>query len=404
MAVFRYEALNAQGKTVKGSMEADSARSARNQMRMQGMTPIEVQEVGSAKMTGKKAGRFDRELSTREVVLLTRQLASLLQARLALAQALAALVEQAEKPLIRERINSIRSEVMSGTPLSQALAQYPKAFTEMYVATVAAGENTGDLGGVLSKLADALEARQALGQKVSAAFIYPAIVTLVALLVVVGLLTYVVPQVVSVFENTNQQLPTLTIVMIALSDTLRDWGWLMVIVIVFAAALFKNALGNKAFKLRFDEIVLTLPLVGPFIRSVNTARLASTLSILVGSGVPILKALAAANRTLGNTALQLAMQDVQERVKEGSALSKAMGKSGLFPPVLTHLVASGEATGQLAAMLERASESQRTEVERKAMWLTSLMEPVLILVMGLVVLLIVLAVMMPIIEVNQLIQ
>ncbi len=404
MAVFRYEALNAQGKTVKGSMEADSARSARSQMRMQGMTPIEVQEVGSAKMTGKKAGRFDRELSTREVVLLTRQLASLLQARLALAQALAALVEQAEKPLIRERINSIRSEVVSGTPLSQALAQYPKAFTEMYVATVAAGENTGDLGGVLSKLADALEARQALGQKVSAAFIYPAIVTLVALLVVVGLLTYVVPQVVSVFENTNQQLPTLTIVMIALSDTLRDWGWLMVIVIVLAAALFKNALGNKAFKLRFDEIVLTLPLVGPFIRSVNTARLASTLSILVGSGVPILKALAAANRTLGNTALQLAMQDVQERVKEGSALSKAMGKSGLFPPVLTHLVASGEATGQLAAMLERASESQRTEVERKAMWLTSLMEPVLILVMGLVVLLIVLAVMMPIIEVNQLIQ
>ncbi len=404
MAVFRYEALNSQGKTVKGSMEADSARSARSQMRMQGMTPIEVQEVGSAKMTGKKAGRFDRELSTREVVLLTRQLASLLQARLALAQALAALVEQAEKPLIRERINSIRSEVVSGTPLSQALAQYPKAFTEMYVATVAAGENTGDLGGVLSKLADALEARQALGQKVSAAFIYPAIVTLVALLVVVGLLTYVVPQVVSVFENTNQQLPTLTIVMIALSDTLRDWGWLMVIVIVLAAALFKNALGNKAFKLRFDEIVLTLPLVGPFIRSVNTARLASTLSILVGSGVPILKALAAANRTLGNTALQLAMQDVQERVKEGSALSKAMGKSGLFPPVLTHLVASGEATGQLAAMLERASESQRTEVERKAMWLTSLMEPVLILVMGLVVLLIVLAVMMPIIEVNQLIQ
>jgi len=219
MAVFRYEALNAQGKTVKGSMEADSARSARSQMRMQGMTPIEVQEVGSAKMTGKKAGRFDRELSTREVVLLTRQLASLLQARLALAQALAALVEQAEKPLIRERINSIRSEVVSGTPLSQALAQYPKAFTEMYVATVAAGENTGDLGGVLSKLADALEARQALGQKVSAAFIYPAIVTLVALLVVVGLLTYVVPQVVSVFENTNQQLPTLTIVMIALSRT-----------------------------------------------------------------------------------------------------------------------------------------------------------------------------------------
>ena len=404
MAVFRYEALNAQGKTVKGSMEADSLRAARNQMRMQGMTPIEVLEVGSAKMTGKKAGRFDRELSNREVVLLTRQLASLLQARLALAQALAALVEQAEKPLIRERINSIRSEVVSGTPLSQALAQYPKAFPEMYVATVAAGENTGDLGGVLSKLADALEARQALQQKVSAAFIYPAIVTVVALMVVIGLLTYVVPQVVSVFESNNQALPTLTVVMIALSDLLRDWGWLMALALAVAIYLFRNALKNKAFKLKFDEFVLTIPVVGPFIRAVNTARLASTLSILVGSGVPILKALAAANRTLGNSALQLAMVDVQERVKEGSGLSKAMGKSGLFPPVLTHLVASGEATGQLAAMLERASDSQRTEVERKAMWLTSLMEPILILVMGLIVLLIVLAVMMPIIEVNQLIQ
>lgn len=178
----------------------------------------------------------------------------------------------------------------------------------------------------------------------------------------------------------------------------------MALALALAIYLFRNALKNKAFKLKFDEFVLTIPVVGPFIRAVNTARLASTLSILVGSGVPILKALAAANRTLGNSALQLAMVDVQERVKEGSGLSKAMGKSGLFPPVLTHLVASGEATGQLAAMLERASDSQRTEVERKAMWLTSLMEPILILVMGLIVLLIVLAVMMPIIEVNQLIQ
>ena len=404
MSVFRYEVLDAQGKTVKGSMEADSARAARNQLRMQGFTPIEVKEIESNNRTGRKASRFDRELNSREVVLLTRQLASLLQAHLALAQALAALVEQAETPLIRERINTIRAEVVSGTPLNQALANYPRAFPEMYVATIAAGENTGDLGGVLSKLADALEARQSLAQKVSAAFIYPAIVTLVALMVVIGLLTYVVPQVVTVFESTNQALPTITVVMIALSDALRHWGWLMLLVIAAMVMVFRHALKNKAFKLRFDQSLLNLPLVGPFIRAVNTARLASTLSILVGSGVPILKALAAANRTLGNTALQLAMHEVQERVKEGSGLSKSMGKSGLFPPVLTHLVASGEATGQLAAMLERASESQRAEVERKALWLTSLLEPILILVMGLIVLLIVLAVMMPIIEVNQLIR
>ncbi|HEX5484631.1 MAG TPA: type II secretion system inner membrane protein GspF [Limnobacter sp.] len=404
MAVFRYEAINAQGKAVKGSLEADSARLARQNLRMQGMTPLDIAEVQSRQSRGHKASRWGRELSSNEVVLFTRQLASLLQARLALAQALSALVEQAEKPLIRERINSIRSEVVAGTALSQALAAFPKAFPEMYVATVAAGENTGELGTVLAKLADALEARQALAQKVSAAFIYPAIVTAVALAVVTGLLTYVVPQVVSVFENTNHQLPTLTIVMIAISDFLRNWGWLLLLAIGVAAYALRTALKNKAFKLRFDEGLLNVPLIGPFVRSVNTARLASTLAILVGSGVPILKALAAANRTVSNSALQNAMHDVQERVKEGSGLSKALGKSNLFPPVLTHLVASGEATGQLSDMLQRASDSQRTEVERKALWLTSLMEPLLILVMGLIVLLIVLAVMMPIIEINQLIQ
>lgn len=403
MAVFRYEALDSESKHTQGRIEAESARAARSQLRMMGMTPIALEEVQHTPSTT-TPWRIARELSKRDVVLFIRQLASLLQARLPLANALSALIEQAEKPLVRERISSIRADILAGTPLHQALGQYPKTFPEMVVATVAAGENTGDLGSVLAKLADALETRQALAQKVSAAFIYPAIVTLVALMVVIGLLTYVVPQVVSVFENTHQQLPTLTLVMIGLSNALRQWGWLMGVVIASAVFLFQNALGRPSFRLSVDERLLKLPLIGPFTRAVNTARLASTLAILVGSGVPILKALAAAKRTLSNSALQLAMNAVQERVKEGSSLSKALGKSGLFPPMLTHLVASGEATGQLAAMLERASDAQRTEVERKALWLTSLLEPLLILVMGLVVLLIVLAVMMPIIEVNQLIQ
>lgn len=405
MAVFRYEAIDHTGKASKGSVEADSARAARNQLRLKGLTPLEIssedkKNKGSSSSTSLLGG----ELKGREVVLMTRQLASLLQARMALAQALGALVEQAEKGLIRERLASIRAEVVAGSTLSKALEAYPKAFPEMYVATVAAGENTGDLGGVLARLADALEAKQALQQKVTAAFIYPAVVTIVALAVVIALLTYVVPQVVSVFENTNQKLPGLTIAMIALSDLLRQWGWLMALVIVAAALLFRNAMKAAPFKLRVDEFVLGMPIIGPFVRAVNTSRLASTLAILVGSGVPILKALSAANRTLGNSALQLAMGEVQERVKEGSGLSKALGRSGLFPPVLTHLVASGEATGQLAEMLQRASDGQRAEVERKALWLTSLLEPLLILVMGLVVLMIVLAVMMPIIEVNQLVQ
>lgn len=404
MAVFRYEAIDHTGKPSKGSVEADSAKAARAQLRLKGLTPIDISSEEKKSKGSGSVSLLGRELKGREVVLITRQLASLLQARMALAQALGALVEQAEKGIVRERLASIRAEVVAGNTLSKALEAYPKAFPEMYVATVAAGENTGDLGGVLARLADALEARQALQQKVSAAFIYPAVVTIVALAVVIALLTYVVPQVVSVFENTNQKLPGLTIAMIALSDLLRQWGWLMALCLAAGIFLFRNALKAPAFKLKVDEFVLGMPVIGPFIRAVNTSRLASTLAILVGSGVPILKALSAANRTLGNSALQIAMGEVQERVKEGSGLSKALGRSGLFPPVLTHLVASGEATGQLAEMLQRASEGQRAEVERKALWLTSLLEPLLILVMGLVVLMIVLAVMMPIIEVNQLVQ
>jgi general secretion pathway protein F len=239
---------------------------------------------------------------------------------------------------------------------------------------------------------------------VSAAFIYPAVVTLVAILVVTGLLTYVVPQVVAVFESNKQTLPTLTIVMIWLSDALRHWGWLMLLSLAAGGWLFKIALGQRGFRLAFDQWVLKLPLIGRFVRAVNTARLASTLAILVGSGVPILRSLQAASRTVNNTKLREALSDVEARVREGVSLSRSLSASDLFPPILVHLVASGEATGELANMLERAARTQSSEVERRAMWLTSLLEPILILVMGLLVLLIVLAVMMPIIEVNQLIR
>ncbi len=402
MAAFRYEAQSSTGALSQGVMEGDSARHVRQQLRNQGLMPIAISPV--EKKQSSSAHAFSSELSNTEVVLLTRQLASLLQARLPLARALSALVEQAEKPLIRDRLASIRADVVAGTPLSQAFAKFPRAFPEMYQATVAAGESTGELGTVMSKLADALEARQALAQKVSAAFIYPAVVTVVAIMVVVGLLTYVVPQVVSVFESSKQSLPTLTIVMIWLSDALRNWGWLMLVVMALAGFAFKRALQNAQIKHRFDQYLLQLPLIGKYLRAVNTARLASTLAILVGSGVPIIKALNAATKTMNNTALREAMDEVQVKVREGVSLSKALESSRLFPPVLVHLVASGEATGELAQMLERAAQSQTSEVERKTLWLTSLLEPALILIMGLLVLLIVLAVMMPIIEVNQLIR
>ncbi len=402
MTAFRYQAQNADGSQSSGILEADSARQVRQQLRNQGLTPVSIEPVEQSR---EKSRRWlGGELSGAEVVLLTRQLASLLQARLPLARALSALVEQAEKPLMRDRLAAIRADVVAGTPLSQAFARFPGAFSEMFIATVAAGESTGELGRVMNRLADALEARQALAQKVSAAFIYPAVVTVVALMVVVGLLTYVVPQVVSVFESSKQALPMLTVIMIWLSDGLRDWGWLLAILLAAGIWLSRRLLKQDGPRQWFDERVLELPLVGNYVRAVNTARLASTLAILVGSGVPIIKSLNAAARTIGNRALQLAMDDVQVRVREGVSLSKALESSKLFPPVLVHLVASGEATGELSQMLDRAAQSQTSEVERKTMWLTSLLEPALILVMGLIVLLIVLAVMLPIIEVNQLIR
>ena len=408
MPAFRFQALQNDGSSQNGVLEGDSARQVRAQLRLQGLTPVFVEEVENTTTQSQNNTwsflSFGAELSNTDVVLLTRQLASLLDARLPLSRALSALVEQAEKPILRDRLAAIRSDVSAGTPLSQALGKFPRAFSDMYTATIAAGESTGDLGRVLGKLADTLEARQQLSQKVTTAFIYPAVVTLVAILVVTGLLTYVVPQVVSVFKSSKQALPTLTVVMIWLSDSLRQWGWLLLSLIALGGVAFNRLLKQADFRRQFDQWVLGLPAIGPFVRAVNTARLASTLAILVGSGVPILQALNAANKTIHNSRLRLALDDVQQRVREGVPLSRALGSSQLFPPVLVHLVASGEATGELATMLERAAQSQTSEVERKALWLTSLLEPLLILFMGLVVLLIVLAVMMPIIEVNQLVR
>ncbi len=373
-------------------------------MRQKGLTPLKIEAKQPNHERKGIHSLFLPRLRSSEIVLLTRQLASLLQASLPLAVALKALIEQTEKATLKEKLTLIRSDVMAGTSLSVALKAHSESFSEMYVATVAAGENSGDLGTVLSKLADTLEAKHALQQKISAAFIYPIVVTLVALAVVVGLLTYVVPQVVTVFENTNKDLPTLTVIMIALSDFLRDWGWLLIIALVSGFFLLKKSYTLPHVQQRVDQTLLNIPIVGAFSRAVNASRLASTLAILIGSGVPILKAIDAAKQTLTNHALKQTMQGVHEQVKEGSSLSNALKRSGLFPPILTHLVASGENTGKLAEMLERAAHSQQLEVERKAMWLTNLLEPALILVMGLTVLLIVLAVMMPIIEINQLVQ
>lgn len=403
MPAFRYEAADAAGKTDKGVIEADSARQARTLLRARGLTPLLVDALG-AQATKRGGSSFGKRLSAQENALVTRQLASLLVAGLPLDEALAALADQAERAYVGELLAAIRAEVVGGSSLSVALAQHPKDFPDIYRALVSAGEHSGNLGLVLSRLADYIESRNALTSKIKLAFTYPAIVTVVAFAIVIFLLSYVVPQVVSVFANTKQKLPTLTIIMLWLSDFVRNWGWLAAIVLAVIGVLIRNLLKQPALRLSWHKWLLTAPLFGKLVRGYNTARFASTLAILTSAGVPILRGLQAAGETLNNVALKTNVEDASTRVREGTSLARALAAQNQFPPVLVHLIRSGEATGNLPAMLERAAQGEAQELERRTMFLTGLLEPALILTMGVVVLLIVLAVLMPIIEINQLVH
>jgi len=403
MPAFRYEAADAAGKTDKGVIEADSARQARTVLRARGLTPLVVDALG-AQATKRSGSSFGKRLSAQENALVTRQLASLLVAGLPLDEALAALADQAERAYVGELLASIRAEVVGGSSLSVALSQHPKDFPDIYRALVSAGEHSGNLGLVLSRLADYIESRNALTSKIKLAFTYPAIVTVVAFAIVIFLLSYVVPQVVSVFANTKQKLPTLTIIMLWLSDFVRNWGWLAAIVLAVIGVLIRNLLKQPALRLSWHKWLLTAPLFGKLVRGYNTARFASTLAILTSAGVPILRGLQAAGETLNNVALKTNVEDASTRVREGTSLARALAAQNQFPPVLVHLIRSGEATGNLPAMLERAAQGEAQELERRTLFLTGLLEPALILTMGVVVLLIVLAVLMPIIEINQLVH
>ena len=406
MPAFRYEAVDDDGKTKKGVLNADSARAARADLRSQGMTPITVGAIASqVDESGQtKARSFGDKLSTNELSLFTRQLASLLEASLPLEQAFSALLEQAERTYLRDLIASIRSEVMGGASLSDALSHHPRDFADIYRALVASGEQIGQLAKVLSRLADYIERRNALVQKVKLAFTYPAIVTVVAFAIVIFLLTYVVPQIVSVFANTKQKLPLLTIMMLAVSDFVRNYGWMVLIVVIAFGFAWRAALKNVDIKLRWHTWLLTAPLYGKFERSLNTARFASTLAITTGSGVPILRALQTSRDTLSNIAMRQQVEEAANSVREGVGLARALSAHKHFPPMLIHMIRAGEITGELPAMLERASNAQEQDLERRALTIAGLLEPALILAMGVVVLLIVLAVLMPIIEINQLVR
>ena len=406
MPAFRYEAVDDSGASRKGVVNADSPRAARADLRTQGLTPISVEAIAAQVDASGEARRsaFGEKLSQVELALFTRQLASLLEAGLPLEQAFTALLEQAERTYVRDLVASIRSEVMGGVSFSDALSHHPRDFAEIYRALVASGEQIGQLSRVLSRLADYIERRNALVQKVRLAFTYPAIVTVVAFSIVIFLLTYVVPQIVSVFANTKQKLPFLTVVMLAISDFMRAYGIYVALLLIGAFVMWRRALRNPVLKHRWHTWLLTAPVYGKFERSLNTARFASTLAITTGSGVPILRALDTSRDTLSNVAMKELVEEASASVREGASLARSLSAQKLFPPMLIHMIRAGEITGELPQMLERAANAQQQDLERRTLTIAGLLEPVLILAMGLVVLLIVLAVLMPIIEINQLVR
>ncbi|MDO8789520.1 MAG: type II secretion system F family protein, partial [Sulfuritalea sp.] len=315
-----------------------------------------------------------------------------------------ALIEEAAEPMTREVLTGVKTEVTAGLSLANALGAYEKSFPDFYRALVHGGEESGALPTVLQHLADYLDARQSLKQKTALALLYPILVTVVAIVIVTGLLVYVVPQVVQVFQQSRQSLPLLTRALIALSDFLREAGPWLLLALGGGFAAAHVALRRDATKRRWHALLLRLPGLGPLIRGINTSRFASTLAILVGGGVPLLSALASGSRVMTNMLLREAVERAIERVREGAGLSRALGETRAFPPLLIHLVASGEVSGKLEQMLQRAAQLETQALERRLTVLLTLLEPAMILVMGGIVLLIVLAILLPIIEINQLVH
>jgi general secretion pathway protein F len=406
MPAYTFTALDIQGQTRKGTLEADSAKSARAQLRTQSFIPLTVQVLAgghSAAQDAAQSGNIWRAktLSSNALAIWTRQLAELVSSGLPLEQALGSLSEEAETEAHRNLNASLRASVNGGTSFAKALELHPREFAEIYVAVVGAGEQSGHLALVLVRLADDMEERQQLQSKLMGAALYPAIVSLVAIAIVLFLVGYVVPQVAHVFAGSKHALPFLTVAMMAISDFVRGYGWMVLLLMLAGSALLWQMLKNTGFRERWDAAWLNLPVLGKLARGYNAARFAGTLAMLTAAGVPILQALLAAAQTLSNQALKRDALDALVLVREGAPLAAALSQKKRFPGLLSMFARLGEQTGQLPTMLDRAAKQLSTEVQRRSMHLATILEPLLIVVMGLVVMLIVLAVLMPIIQLNQ---
>jgi general secretion pathway protein F len=401
---YEFTALDARGRQQKGLLEGDTPRQVRGMLRDRGLSPLTVQEVAEAQ-TARRGGVFQRGgWSHTELALFTRQLATLARSGLPLDEALAAVAQQADQKNVKRVTLGVRGGVVEGRTLAQALAEFPSVFPPLFRATIEAGEASGKLDGVLERLADYVERRQALQQKVLVAAIYPIFLFVFSLLIVTGLLTYVVPKIVAVFADLDAQLPLLTRGLIALSDFLREYGLGLLVLIAAGLTSFGYAMRGAPFKRRVHLAILGIPLIGRLARSNNTARFTRTLGILFGSGVPILDAMRIGTQVVENLPMKEAIEAATARVREGAPVNKSLADSGLFPPITLHMIASGEASGRLDDMLNRAAEQQEREVETLVGAVMAALGPGMVLVMGGMVFAIVLAILLPIFDLNQLVK
>lgn len=405
MGAYNYTALDASGKNRKGVVQADSEKNARQQLRQQNLTPLTLTYVDEQSQARSSFFSFRRtRISVGELALLTRQLATMLSAGIPLDESLQSIAEQAEKQREKSMILAVRSKVLEGHSLAAGLAEFPQVFNNLYRATVAAGEKTGHLDKVLERLAEFTERRQEVRQKIVQALIYPSVIICAAFGIVSFLLAFVVPKMISVFQQSGQALPMATQILLTLSQLLQSFGLYLLLLIIIGVVWFIRALRRPGFKARVDRWLLRLPLFGKAIRLVNTARFAHTFAILTAAGVSVLEAMRIGSDIVTNTPIRESLLVATRQVREGVAIHRALKQTGYFPPMSIYLIASGENTGQLETMLQRTARTQEQQVEQMINVILTLFEPLMILVMGSIVLFIVLAILLPIFNMDQLVH
>jgi len=404
MGAFEFVALDKQGKESRGLLEGDTAKHVRQILRERQLLPVKVTEVTRKESVRRDRFTLRRGLSASDLALMTRQLATLSQSGLPLEEALLAVSQQSENPRAQSILLGVRSRVMEGHSLADGLAEFPQAFPELYRATVSAGEQSGHLDAVLERLAEFTESRQILQQQVRNALIYPIALVVTATGIISFMLAYVVPKIINIFENYDQQLPVLTRIMIGTSDIIRGYWFVIIAALLVLIFGIRQLLKREGPRRRFHHLLLHLPIVARLTRGINTARFTQTLSILAGSGVPILESLRIAAQVVVNIPMREAVEEAALRIREGGMISRSLATSKLFPPMTTHLISSGEASGRLEEMLSRAAINQAREVDGLISTMLGIMQPLLVIVMAIIVLLIVLAILLPIFEINNLIR